>query len=240
MRFKILCSIVIISASVMVATQRRASAQTAQGAISGHIYGPDGKPLGSALVWANIISTPPRPVDRSSILPVLSTSTASDGSFSLSNVPAGDYVLCASNPAVAGLNPCTWGGPPLIKMTAGLQASGQIIHLAAGAALQVHLSDPGGLLAANAAKTGASLIVGLNIPNGFLPLPIAGSTAVSRDYVLLVPFNTNYDLTITTNYFRLNTASGAPIGTGTYTTNVPIPSGTPAQVIGFQVVGTAN
>jgi hypothetical protein len=129
-------------------------------------------------------------------------------------VPTGDYVLCASNAAAAALNPCTWGGAPLIKMANGLHASNQAIRLAAGATLQMHLDDPGGLLAAHANKPGASLIVGLGAPYGFLPLPIAGSTATSRDYKLLVPFNTTRTLTISTEYFKLTNAAGVAIGAG--------------------------
>src|SRR5690242_9213970 len=94
-------------AAVVATTSLCATAQTSQGSIAGTIYGPDGKTLGGTLVWANIVSSLQRPVDRkSSVIPVLSALTADDGSFALSNVPAGDYVLCASNPAVAALNPC--------------------------------------------------------------------------------------------------------------------------------------
>src|ERR1700682_6355195 len=96
---------------------------SAQGSISGIIYGPDGKALGGAKVWANIVSKVSRPVDRNSALLVLSAVTGHDGSFAISGVPTGDYVLCASNPAAAALNPCTWGGATLIKMANGMHAS---------------------------------------------------------------------------------------------------------------------
>jgi hypothetical protein len=235
-RFQIGTLVVALAAATTIC----APAQTAQGSISGTIYGPDGKVLGGAKVWANIVSKVARPVDRNSALPVLSTVTGHDGSFAIPYVPTGDYVLCASNAAAAALNPCTWGGAPLIKMANGMHASNQSIRMAAGATLQVHLDDPGGLLAAHANKPGASLIVGLGAPYGFLPLSIAGSTATSRDYKLLVPFNTTRTLTISTQYFKLTNAAGVPISAGAYATSVAIPSGAPANVISLRVVGAGN
>src|SRR5258708_4028785 len=105
---------VLLTASSMCAT-----AQLIQGAISGNVYGPDGKPLAGTTVWANIVSPVPRPVDRSSTIPVLTTVSAADGSYTLSNVPAGEYVVCARNAAIAALNPCPWGGAPMVQITSG-------------------------------------------------------------------------------------------------------------------------
>src|SRR5260370_36420556 len=177
MTSKLLCSIVIISAPVMVVIEGRASAQTTPGSIAGHIYGPDGNALAGTTVWANIVSPMARPIDRSLATPGLNTVSESDGSFTLSGVPAGDYVICARKAGVAALNPCAWGSAPLVKVTAGLQATGQTVRMAAAATLQVHFDDPGGLLAANASKPGANLIVGLATQRRFMPLRLTGSTA---------------------------------------------------------------
>ncbi len=70
-----------------------ASAQPVQGTISGIVFGPNGKSLGGTSVWANLISPAPRPVDRNSGVPVLSAITGGDGSFTISHVPPGDYIL---------------------------------------------------------------------------------------------------------------------------------------------------
>jgi hypothetical protein len=235
-RFRIGTLVAVLTAATTIC----APAQTTQGSISGIIYGPDGKPLGGAKVWANIVSKVARPVDRNSALPILSTVTGHDGSFAISDVPTGDYVLCASHAAATALNPCTWGGAPLIKMANGMHASNQAIRMAPGATLQVHLDDPGGLLAAHANKPGASLIVGLGAPYGFLPLSITASTATSRDYKLLVPLNTTRTLTISTQYFKLINAAGVPITSGAYATPVTIPSAAQANVISLRVVGAGN
>jgi hypothetical protein len=232
-RFRTGALLAVLATSTICATS-----QTTQSSISGVVYGPDGKALGGTRVWANIISPLPRPVDRnSSTIPVLSTITARDGTFALPYVPAGDYVLCASNAAAAALNPCIWGGAPQVKIANGLNATGQAIRMAAGATLLVHLDDPGGLLPAHIGKEGASLIIGLGAPHGFLPLPIVGITATSRDYQILVPSNSSPSLMISTQHFKLTDPAGVSISTPTYTTSVTIASGTPVAVIQLRVAG---
>jgi hypothetical protein len=148
-RFRIGTVTVVLAAATMVCT----SAQIAQGSISGIVYGPDGKPLAGTTVWANIVSPVSLPVDRNSTVPALTTVSASDGSYTLSKVPAGEYVVCARNAAVAALNPCPWGGAPLVQIATGhLNMTGEAIHMAAGTTLQVHLDDPAGLLAAKCSQ----------------------------------------------------------------------------------------
>jgi hypothetical protein len=226
---------------LLTATSICAPAQSVQGTISGTVYGPDAKPLPGTTVWANIVSPVSRPVDRNSTVPVLTTVSAADGSFNLSNVPIGEYVVCARNAAVAALNPCAWGVAPVVQIATGrLHMSGETILLAAGTTLQVHLDDPGGLLAASAAKQGASLILGLATQHGFMPLPITASTGTSRDYKLLVPFNITHNVMISTRYFKLSDASGAPLGAASQTIPVSIPSGAQGSVINLRIVGAGN
>jgi hypothetical protein len=216
-------------------------AQSTLGTISGTVYGPDGKPLAGTKVWANLVSPAPRPVDHNSTVPVLTTVSAVDGTYALSNVPGGEYVMCASNAEVATLNPCAWGGATRVQIAGGnLIMSGQAIRMAAAATLQVHLDDPDGHLAANAAKPEASLIMGLATQHGFMPLPITASTGNSRDYKLLVPFNTIHNVVISTRYFKLNDAAGAAIGAASPPIPVTIPPETPTSVINLRIVGAGN
>jgi len=199
---------------LVAATSLDALAQSAQGTVSGTVYGPDGKPLGGTSVWANLVSPAPRPVDRSSNIPALSAVTAADGTFLLSHVPVGDYVLCAKNAGAAALNPCAWGGAPRIQIANGrLNVPGEAIRMATGGTLQVHLEDPGGLLAAYEGKApGATLIMSLATPHGLFPLPITASGGTSRDYKLLAPLNVTLNLSISTRYFKLTDAAGGSGG----------------------------
>ena len=134
----------------MTRSSRPSQAQQSPGTISGIVYGPDGKPLPGTTVWANLVSAAPRPVKANSAIPTLKALTASDGLFTLSQVPLGDYVLCARNAGVAALNPCGWGTAPRIQVTNGRPSmTGQEVRMAAGVTLQVHLDDPAGHLAAH-------------------------------------------------------------------------------------------
>jgi hypothetical protein len=180
-----------------------ALAQSTLGTISGTVYGPDGKPLAGTKVWVNLVSPAPRPVDHNSTVPVLTAVSAADGSYALSNVPNGEYVICARNAGVVALNPCAWGDATRVQIAGGnLNMSGQAVRMAAAATLQVHLDDPDGHLAANAAKPEASLLMGLATQHGFMPLPITASTGNSRDYKILVPFNITHNVVLSTRYFK--------------------------------------
>ena len=200
--------------SVLTLSSICAPAQTVTSAVLGTVSGPDGKPLSGASVWANLVSLPPRPVDRNSAVPALRALSAGDGTFTLSGLPAGQYRICSNHSSAGALNPCMWGGAPLVQLgSAQLNVTATAIRMAAGVPLQVHLDDPGGYLAAHLGKDPkATLIVGLATPRGFLPLPVTASTATGRDYSMLVPLNVTHIVVISTQYFKLTGASGAPIG----------------------------
>lgn len=217
-------------------------AQTGQGIISGIVYGPDGKPLGGTLVWANLVSTPPKPGTANSAIPILKTSTSADGTFTLSQAPTGDYTLCAKNATIDVLNPCAWGTAPRVQITtANLSASGHVIRMAAGVTLQLHLDDPSGHLATHEGKTpGASLILGVATLSGFHPLPLAASNGVSRDYKLLVPYDVTHTVSVSTRYYKINDEGGVPLSATAPALAVRFSLGTPRKVVNLLVVGAGN
>ena len=217
-----------------------ATAQT--GSISGIVFGPDSKPLGGTIVWANLVSTPPKPGTANSSIPILKTVAAGDGSYTLSQVPAGDYVLCAKNSSVDALNPCAWGGAVRVQIANGnLSVSGQAIRMAPGVTLQVHLDDPSGHLATHEGKTpGANMIVGVATAQGFHPLPITASSGNGRDYKLLVPFDVTNNVSVSTRFFKLNDEGGTPLSATGPTIPVRFSAGTPAKVVNLRVVGAGN
>jgi hypothetical protein len=219
-----------------------APAQTAKSAVLGTVSGPDGKPLSGASVWANLVSLPPRPVDGTSAVPVLRAVSAGDGTFTISGLPAGQYRLCSNHSTAGALNPCIWGGAPLVQVSSvQLNATAPAIRMQTGVPLQVHLDDPGGYVAAHAGKDPkATLIVGLATQRGFLPLPVTASTATGRDYSMLVPLNVTHNVVISTQYFKMTNASGSPIGAQpisvTFSSSVP----TQANVIIVRITGAGN
>lgn len=215
-------------------------AQSATGTISGIVYAPYGSPLAGTRVWANIVSAVPRPGPNSSAA-TLSTVTADDGSFTLQQVPMGQYRLCAGSSNIAALNPCGWGNAPLVLIAAGrLNESGQDIRLAAGVPLHLHVVDPGGLLASNEGKVqGAALIVGLATQQGFRPFPVVGSSAASRDYEILVPPSSVQNIQVLGQYFKLSDANGLPLNAAS-STPASIAVGVGATTVNWQVVGVGN
>jgi hypothetical protein len=243
-----------------------APAQTVKSAILGAVSGPDGKPLSGASVWANLVSLPPRPVDGNSAVPVLRAVSAKDGTFTISGVPAGQYRICSNHSSAGALNPCIWGGAPLVqvssvqlnaaapafRMETGVPhevgKAAQPVFVAApafrmetGVPLQVHLDDPGGYVAAHVGKDPkATLIVGLATQRGFLPFPVTATTATGRDYLMLVPLNVTHNVVISTQYFKMTNASGSPIGAQpisvTFSSSVP----TQANVIIVRITGAGN
>src|SRR5260370_40497562 len=91
---------------LLAASSIWASAQIVQGTISGTVYGPDGKPLAGTTVWANLVSPAPRPVDRSSSIPVLSGVTAGGSSYKHLKMPGGGLYVWVRERRAAPLD--TW------------------------------------------------------------------------------------------------------------------------------------
>src|SRR5579862_8930430 len=79
------------------------------GVITGQVLAPDGKPVHAALVTAAIVSTVVPRKDRTETPLALSTRSILDGTFSISNVPLGDYIVCAQIESQAFLHTCRWG-----------------------------------------------------------------------------------------------------------------------------------
>ncbi len=79
--------------------------------------------------------------------------------------------------------------------------------------------------------------MGLATQHRFMPLPITASSGNSRDYKLMVPFNTPHNIVISTRYFKVNDATGAAIGAASPPIAVTIPPDTPTSVINLRIVG---
>ena len=205
----LLCSAIIAPAQPTVAQST--------GSISGIVFGPPGPyghGLAGAVVSANLVSAPPRPTGNTSATPQLRAITNSNGAFTISQVPIGDYVLCAQHPLVEALNPCAWGPNVRVQIAAGkMTAPSQSIRLAQAAVLQVHMDDPAGHLATHEGKTkGASMMVGITTPSGFQPLQKTVSNATSREYRLLVPYDKPLNLAVFSSFFKVNDNNGVARG----------------------------
>ena len=197
-------------------------AAQATGTISGTVFGPPGpygNGLAGAVVSANLVSAPQRPTGNTSATPQLKAITGDGGAFTISQVPPGDYVLCAQHPQVEALNPCAWGPNVRVQITAGNMTASSQIRLAQAAVPQVHVDDPSGHLATHEGKTpGASMMVGVTTPSGFQPLQRIVSNATSREYRLLVPYDKPLNLAVFSSFFKVNDDDGIARGAQPVTT----------------------
>src|SRR5713226_7408872 len=110
-----LCNCLVVTASIL-AMNLPGLAQSPAGKISGVVVGDDGKLL-SAVVTAN---------KQGGSVGSARAETASDGSFTLSGLPAGTYGLCASVKGAGYLDPCAWSAMILtVPVNAGQAVTGQ-------------------------------------------------------------------------------------------------------------------
>lgn len=86
----------------------------------------------------------------------------------------------------------------------------------------------------------ATLIVGLATPRGFLPLPVTASSGTGRDHSMLVSPNVTHNVVISTQYFKLTGASGAPIGALPIPVTISSSLPTIANVITVRITGVGH
>ncbi|SRR6266849_3256141 len=224
-------NLLLLFAALAVASAQ--SIPPVSGTISGLVLGPDGTPVPYANISAVIVSpVPPRQRAQYAALSFV-TQSIQDGTFKLANVPAGTYRICADALNRALLNTCRWGGGPSVAIGAGNAiASVPTVRLAAGATLSVHVADPTGALGKQ-----ATLAVEVSTPTGFVPLPLVGSSAASRDYQMLVPFSTDLSLMILGKSFTMTNAQGLSVDYQHQTIPVRFTAGTPAPAVNLSISG---
>jgi hypothetical protein len=153
--------------------------------------------------------------------------TASDGSFLAQGLTPGTYSYCAQVPGDVYLDGCNWGAPLLDATVAPGQKLKAAIRVTKASTLHVRVLDPGGSVAAIAAKqagtpsngklplspvTAAPILMGVWDGHGhFFPLHVAGSQSGHVDYQLAIPFDTSLSLQITVSALKLADSSGAPL-----------------------------
>jgi len=115
------------------------AAQTPTGSITGSVQTTDGKPLPNVEVFIGYRRSRPgeTPIPFNIV-----TKTASDGTFTVPNVPDGKFAVCPSAGRPNLLPPCAWGAEPLVTVTSGQPANMTPIRLQPGSDLYVRVNDP--------------------------------------------------------------------------------------------------
>lgn len=136
--------------------------------------------------------------------------SSSDGSFQMTSLPAGTYNLCAQFPADGYLATCQWGGAAAtVTLAAGQKLTGSKVGLKASSILKIHISDPGSLLNQKT-KAGYAPHLAMGVWSGglFYAAHAAATSAVTADYQVSIPFDTNLKFSIQSISLKLADASG--------------------------------
>jgi len=214
------------------------------GALQGSINDTQGQIVASAQIRYQRVALTVRvgsqtlPAPGEALVNGVVTADASGG-FSVSSLPVGQYMLCASVPGAPYLDPCVWHRPVPITVSAAATSTPNLT-LENGVFLTVRVNDPQHLLAQSldGPLTPRKLLVGVLYANGAYQGAVNGGfDAAGRDYQLAIPTGMPFKLWLFTRDLALTDASGASV-----TTNGPQSSFQAAvgqdQLFTFTVAGT--
>jgi hypothetical protein len=168
----------------------------------------DGKPVPGA--WVTLLSIPGVGVKPYNA----QTSTASDGTFVFTQVPAGTFQVCPQAPNTALLAPCSWQPPPpQVKVDAGQSVQMPAIQMKRGVLLLVRIDDPSAVRAANdKAGSGTHLHVGIRTPATMVQeVPVLAKDAKGYDQGIYVPPDTALELSVFSSSFVVSDEKGAAV-----------------------------
>ncbi|MBI1898203.1 MAG: carboxypeptidase regulatory-like domain-containing protein [Acidobacteria bacterium] len=207
---KILSSTVLLTACAL--------AQARFGAMQGSVTAEDGAPMAGAVVSYSRITRLVGPAARARPAPgeaIVRSRISSDtnGAFAVSNLPAGEYVLCAEVPGARFLDPCKWSSSPKLTVVAGAVHRPAVV-LKKGVFLKIRVNDPGGLLppVKNDPSRAPNLIIGVVFGNGaFLAAEITRADQSGRDHQMSIPAGVPLKLWVFSRHVTLTDSKGLPV-----------------------------
>lgn len=126
--------------------------------------------------------------------------SAADGSFSVRDVPVGEYRVCVPESTGNVLDPCIWGGFPVRVTVQSASRLGPIkVLVNIGSELALRLSDSNRIMITDTAARGRRphLMIGVSRPGvPFLPFRLVNETPSNREYRLVVPAGVRLDVSV--------------------------------------------
>jgi hypothetical protein len=110
-----------------------------------------------------------------------------------------------------------------------------------GALVTVRVDDPGQFFSASAANSGASLLIGVSSDSFvFHRAALLTQDASSRTYQVLIPFDRQTRISVTSSTLQLVGSSGNLLSTSNNAMPVLVPSGQQPRTVTVKIVGRVN
>jgi len=202
-----------------------------QGIISGSIRGETGGVIPGAIVSAYRISSLP-PL-------VFHVAAGAGGSFSIKNLPAGTYRLCAQAPGSDFLDPCRWSSSQTeINLVNGQVSTGTVLSLKKGSVVKVRINDAGGVLDQKASKPPHISAGVWTAKSLFCPATLTAHDASGRNFEVVIPQDAPYRFSLSAVNVQIQDEVNALVGPAGFSTTIqPNPGGGAQKTLTFTVVG---
>jgi hypothetical protein len=206
-----LCAVILLAAGC-------AFGQAPFGAIQGSVVAENGALLpGAVVLYSRVtrlvkVGSSYQPAPGETVVR-RTVSCDANGAFSVSNLPVGEYLLCAEVPSGPYLDPCKWSLAQSTTVSAGSVARPTIV-LKKGVLLKIRVIDPAGLLppVKEDLLHPLNLIVGVVFGEGaFLRATNTGVDGTGRDYQISVPAGTPLKLWVFSRHVTLADSGGLPV-----------------------------
>jgi hypothetical protein len=152
------------------------------------------------------------------------------GTFTISSIPAGTYVLCARTSTPGFLDSCLWGIPRIVVNAPFASGNRTIaIVLKQSSLLKARLNDAGFFLTALPPdKFPPAVTFGIWGATRFIPAHVVKRDATGIDYELSVPSDIPLHLNLYSRHVKLTVGSNSPIAPQGYSTILFFDSKKPA------------
>ncbi len=178
------------------------------GSISGKITEPNGQPV-EGMVTATSGAFVQRALAKK------------DGLFTLRNLPAGTFTLCAQVPSMhyaptddPFVDNCQWvdASNPRVTLTAGQTRQNANIPLQRGRRVQVRVDDPNNILGHVQGKVAQDVTLRVTGPSGLTyHVPIVKLEAGRRFHEIVIPYSAEHQLAIASDTYKLTDNNGKDI-----------------------------